>query len=1421
MHVLACVFERHHFPAPKLTHRFAGQVHRRSRAVDQTFTDLTTLPFIDHSGTLGTLGNLAPLTLAANMEISQADELDNDLEYIVDALGLPLAITDADGNTTLFSRNGYGQVTRMTGPDPTGPDEAPVTEYEYDALGNLLEMTLPDDSTREWTYDATWNVPDSYTDERGTLTLYDINATTGLTDEVRIVIGLIDDVSNGETDDIVTSYTYTPAPSSAYDPPAGLVETVTDPLGRVTTFAYNELGLPTSITYADGTADEAEVQFFYDGDLLDYELDELGRRTDYDYDNLGRLIETTLPDPDGAGPLTRPTIEYVYCSCGNLKKVIDPLGRETEYFYDDRNRVIRVTDALAGETDYAYDLAGNLLSLTDPVENVTEWAYDLLGRQISETITLASTPVERLFGYDAAGNLIQKTDRLGRVTTYVHDDLYRLTSELWWEGTLPTTTVAGDTEGEYTNEVQTVGFTDDPAFTSGTFTLTYSGQTTSALAYNATAATVRAALEALSNLAPGDVAVVKTANAAGDQQWQVTFQGTLRGVNVSQLTVDASVVYNGVGAPDEIETTATQGETIHEVQIVTVSNATGGTFTLALAGERTAQLDEAATAGEVEAALEALDGLDAVAVSGSAGGPWTITFQGSQAGLDLPLLVANGQLLTNSSLIRTLSFAYNGAGELSSASDPSATYTYQYDMLGRVTDYSQTIDGLTPLVNFAKEYDSLNNLLALATTIDTDLDYQNEYLYDNLSRLTRLTQSDQAANAVAEKRIDFGYNSLGQFTQIKRYADLAATEYVGSTHYLYDGMGRLTQLTHAQSLTAPIGHFGADALAGYAYSYDPASRITAIYSLLDGLSEYGYDDTNQLTDADHTGQADEGYEYDANGNRINGANSPGEYNRLETDGTYNYAYDAEGNRISRTRISDGYVTEYVWDHRNRLVEVIEKDDEDNVLSTVEQSYDVYNQWVRRSVDADGPGGAAAVDTFFAYDSGQIVLQFDGDEAADLSHRYLWGGNIDHLLTDEAVTSLAAEGDILWTHGDHLNTIRDLATYNSGTNETTVANHRDYASFGSLLSETNSAFELIFGFTGRPFDESTELQNNLNRWYAAINGQWMSEDPVGFGGGDLNLNRYVSNAVTVARDPSGNVAVVDGLIAGAIGAVTGAAIGAGVAAAAGLWNNNFTWGSVAGAATAGAIAGGAVGAALTLDIATGSIVGGIAVGVAAGGAGGFVGSGAGSVVQQRWDRPNEPVDWDQVGHAAERGGAWGAITGGITGGLGPALGGAPIIPPPSAMPQLAISGGAISCSVQGTAVQVSVGQTAAAQIGVLGGAVGGSQGIVNANSTGGVTPNNPPVLTGQIHHPISTRISRALDSHPTLRGHFHPRDPRFTTQATDRAAHNGYWGWHEQLDDEVARWIQNSPTTTTPADFLTWLRWRYSQPDLQARFPNGF
>ena len=110
----------------------------------------------------------------------------------------------------------------------------------------------------------------------------------------------------------------------------------------------------------------------------------------------------------------------------------------------------------------------------------------------------------------------------------------------------------------------------------------------------------------------------------------------------------------------------------------------------------------------------------------------------------------------------------------------------------------------------------------------------------------------------------------------------------------------------------------------------------------------------------------------------------------------------------------------------------------------------------------------------------------------------------------------------WTLSDHLNTVRDIARYDSETDTTTVVNHLVYDAYGNVTSETNSAVESLFVFTARPLDADTGLQNNLNRWYDPSVGRWLSEDPIGFVGGDPDLYRYVSNGPLTRTDPGGAV-----------------------------------------------------------------------------------------------------------------------------------------------------------------------------------------------------------------------------------------------------------------------------------------------------------
>jgi hypothetical protein len=73
----------------------------------------------------------------------------------------------------------------------------------------------------------------------------------------------------------------------------------------------------------------------------------------------------------------------------------------------------------------------------------------------------------------------------------------------------------------YTNQVQTVTITGTP--TGGTFTLAFNGAVTAAIAFNATAATVKAALEALPNVGAGATTV--TGGPGPGTPWIVTFVG--------------------------------------------------------------------------------------------------------------------------------------------------------------------------------------------------------------------------------------------------------------------------------------------------------------------------------------------------------------------------------------------------------------------------------------------------------------------------------------------------------------------------------------------------------------------------------------------------------------------------------------------------------------------------------------------------------------------------------------------------------------------------------------------------------------------------------------------------------------------------------------------------------------------------------
>ena len=89
------------------------------------------------------------------------------------------------------------------------------------------------------------------------------------------------------------------------------------------------------------------------------------------------------------------------------------------------------------------------------------------------------------------------------------------------------------------NAVQSITIGGSP--TGGTFTISYGGQTSAGIAYNASAATVQAALQAMSSIGAGNCTV--TGSAGGP--YTVTFTGTLGIQAITTITGSASGLTGG------------------------------------------------------------------------------------------------------------------------------------------------------------------------------------------------------------------------------------------------------------------------------------------------------------------------------------------------------------------------------------------------------------------------------------------------------------------------------------------------------------------------------------------------------------------------------------------------------------------------------------------------------------------------------------------------------------------------------------------------------------------------------------------------------------------------------------------------------------------------------------------------------------
>ena len=210
--------------------------------------------------------------------------------------------------------------------------------------------------------------------------------------------------------------------------------------------------------------------------------------------------------------------------------------------------------------------------------------------------------------------------------------------------------VAQNGSSSAVDEVQTVTIANAP--TGGTFTLTFSGQTTAAQPYNESAANLQSDLEALSNIGAGNVSVSRAGSGtlSSPYVYTVTFQGTLAGTDVSQMTGSAASLTGGAVS---IATTQAASAGQNEQQQISLSGfPTGGDFDLTWdpggGGETAANITYNASAAAVQTALEGLTtpGPGDFSVTGAAGGPWIVEFTGTYAKTNVNTITGDGSDLT-------------------------------------------------------------------------------------------------------------------------------------------------------------------------------------------------------------------------------------------------------------------------------------------------------------------------------------------------------------------------------------------------------------------------------------------------------------------------------------------------------------------------------------------------------------------------------------------------------------------------------------------------------------------------------------------------------------------------------------------------------------------------------------------------------
>ena len=828
------------------------------------------------------------------------------LQSIVDRVGNALTITvsgitSTTGLSVPFVRDTLGRITQIT--DPQGNNYL----YGYDSAGNLATVTCPN-TTQASTY------------------AYDTN---------HLYTGGTDARSN-------------PLPTTAYfsatdtDPNGlplnGRLHSVSDALGKTTSYAYDLIANTTTITYpADANGNVGTATMVYDNyGMLLSSTDPLGHTTTNVYDSNHNLASVT----DSLGH----TNTYSYDANGNKTSSVYPATSTTtnttsRTAYNQYSEPTSTTDELGNVRTFNYDANFNPRNVTDGSGTLASFLFNadstLAAGAIGYDITAQPAKASQ-FTYDTNGNLTSRTDALGRTTSYTYDSLGRkatMTVPLLTPGTsvaAATTTYTYDTLGNLTQTAAPLGKT-----TSSTYDANGNKTSDTDALGHVTSYQYDVLNRLITTTYPTSPATISTRTYdfrghvvnETDQAGHVTHhEYDLAGRQTSVTTA-----YGTSSASTTVYTYYTDGKKATETDALNHTTS----YTYDAAGNLTAiagakaniqygydnarnrismtDANSHTTAYQFDARKRLVQTTypDSTTTVNTYDGPGNLASVTDQAGhVVLYTYDAANQLQTvvqsnspNTSN-NTNVYGYDGVGNLAELADENGHTTLNaFDLLYRLTAKTLPDGSLTE----TRSYDTAGNLVSLTHFNGKT----TTYAYDSLNRLLSRTPDP----SLGESTVSFTYTATDKRATM--------TDGSGTTTYSYDDMDRLTTKAAPQG-TLNYTYDAAGNLASMSsshsngvsvsYTYDAQNRLSTV---VDGrlgsganTTTYGYDPASNVANVTYPNGLQSVFSYDSL-NRVTGL-------ATQVSG-YVYQLGPTGNRTSSLELN-GRAINWTYDGINRLTQ---------------------------------------------------------------------------------------------------------------------------------------------------------------------------------------------------------------------------------------------------------------------------------------------------------------------------------------------------------------------------------------------------------------------------------------------------------------------------------------------------------------------